>query len=117
MAGLAATLARAGVTVEDANLLKAKLTPVGAERAGNPDGTIPAWTGGYTTPAPGWREGQNRPDPFAHEKPLFAITPANVSSYADRLPEGARELFRRHADYRMDVYPTHRSAAFPRSRL
>ncbi len=103
------------MTADEANLLKTELTPVGAERAGNKDGTIPAWTGGYTTPASGWHPGQVRPDPFAQEKPLFAITPANLASYADKLPEGQKELFRRHADYRMDVYPTHRSAAFPQS--
>ena len=26
------------------------LTPIGAEKAGNADGSIPAWTGGLTTP-------------------------------------------------------------------
>jgi len=114
-ATLAAAPGLAGVTADEANLLKTKLTPLGAERAGNKDGTIPAWTGGYTTPAPGWHLGQARPDPFAQEKPLFAITPANVASYADKLPEGQKELFKRHADYRMDVYPSHRSAAFPQS--
>jgi len=114
-ATLAAAPGLAGVTADEANLLKTKLTPLGAERAGNKDGTIPAWTGGYTTPASGWHLGQARPDPFAQEKPLFAITPANVASYADKLPEGQKELFKRHADYRMDVYPSHRSAAFPQS--
>ncbi len=106
-----------GVTADEVSIFsKPKaLTPVGAERAGNKDGTIPAWTGGYTTPAPGWHLGQARPDPFAQEKPLFAITPANVADYADKLPEGQKELFKRHADYRMDVYPTHRTAAFPQS--
>jgi hypothetical protein len=39
------------------------LTPTGAIRAGNAAGTIPAWTGGLTTPVPGWRLGQARPDP------------------------------------------------------
>jgi hypothetical protein len=111
---IAGPQAHAGVTPDEANLLKTKLTPVGAERGGNAAGTIPAWTGGDTTPAPGWHEGQVRPDPFAGEKPLFSITPANVSSYADRLPEGAKELFRRHSDYRMDIFPTHRTAALPK---
>jgi hypothetical protein len=114
-ATLAAAPGLAGVTADEANLLKTKLTPLGAERAGNKDGTIPAWTGGYTTPASGWHLGQARPDPFAQEKPLFAITPANLAGYADKLPEGQKELFKRHADYRMDVYPSHRSAAFPQS--
>ena len=56
-------------------------------------------------------QGSPRPDPYASEKPLFSITNANLKDYAARLPEGARALFQRFADYRMDVYPSHRSAA------
>ena len=46
-------------------------------------------------------------------KRLFSITAANVGMYADKLPEGAKALFAKYPDYRMDVYPTHRSAAAP----
>jgi hypothetical protein len=104
---------QAGVTPEEARQLGTNLTPVGAERAGNAEGTIPAWTGGYTTVPAGYQSGQPRPDPFASEKPLFSITRENVAGYGDKLPEGAKALFARFADYRMDVYPTHRSAAAP----
>ena len=38
--------ASASVSSQEAAELKTRLTPVGAERAGNADGTIPAWTGG-----------------------------------------------------------------------
>jgi hypothetical protein len=100
--------ALAGVSAQEAAKLKSALTPVGAEREGNKAGTIPAWTGGYTTP----RRGQDEV-PYSKEKPLFAITAANFSRYAENLPEGAKELFRRYPDYRMNVYPTHRSAAMP----
>ncbi len=41
-----ATSAMAGATQVEADRLKTTLTPVGAERAGNRDGTIPAWSGG-----------------------------------------------------------------------
>ncbi len=105
--------AQAGVSGQDALALQSTLTPVGAERAGNAAGTIPAWTGGYTTVAPGYREGAARPDPFAGEKPLFSITAQNFRDHADQLPEGAKRLFETHPDYRMDIYPTHRSAALP----
>src|SRR5690348_8659796 len=37
--------ASAQVTPAEAEALKTTLTPVGAERAGNAEGTIPAWTG------------------------------------------------------------------------
>lgn len=35
----------AAVTAQEAASLKTTLTPLGAERAGSKDGTIPAWTG------------------------------------------------------------------------
>jgi hypothetical protein len=98
-----------------ADALNTTLTPVGAERAGNADGTIPAWTGGYISVAPDYVAGQPRPDPFAADRPLFSITAANYRDYADRLPDGQRQLFQKFADYRMDIYPTRRSAAAPQA--
>jgi hypothetical protein len=35
----------------DPSLLDTTLTPLGGERAGNADGSIPAWTGGAYCPA------------------------------------------------------------------
>jgi hypothetical protein len=100
------------VTNQEAAELKSRLTPVGAERAGNADGSIPAWTGGVTS-APGYVSGAPRPDVFAGDKPLFSITARNFHDYEDKLPEGAKALFAKQADYRMDIYPSHRSAAAP----
>jgi hypothetical protein len=108
-----APVADAAVSDQQAELLKSRLTPVGAERAGNAEGTIPAWTGGYTATASGYQSGAPRPDPFANEKPLFSITARNYRDYADKLPEGAKHLFEEYPDYRMDIYPSHRSAAAP----
>ena len=105
--------ARAAVSVEEAQQLNANLTPMGAERAGNAQGTIPVWTGGYTTPIQSYQQGGPRPDPFSGEKPLFSITATNLSTYAAKLPEGAKALFAKFPDYRMDIYPTHRTAAAP----
>src|SRR4051812_38438540 len=84
------------VTPGETLQLKTILTPMGAERAGNKDGSIPAWTGGYTAATPAPRAGTPRPDPFAGEKPLFAITAGNFEKYADKLPEGAKALFRKY---------------------
>ena len=52
---VAATLAvpaAAGVTAEEAKALGTTLTPLGADKNASKDGTIPAWTGGLTTPRP-----------------------------------------------------------------
>jgi hypothetical protein len=112
--GLWAGPAHAGVTAAEAEALKGPLTPLGAERAGNADGSIPAWTGGNTTPMP-FKTDEPRPDPYVGEKPILTITAANYTTYADKLPEGARALFAANPDYRMDVYPSHRTAAAPAS--
>src|SRR5205823_583550 len=47
-AAFAAPFAVAGVTAEEAKALGTTLTAVGAEKAGNKEGTIPAYTGGLT---------------------------------------------------------------------
>ncbi len=103
----------AAVSAEEAQQLKSTLTPLGAERAGNADGSIPAWDGGFTKVDPKWKNGDLRPDPFAAEKPLFSITAANSAKYADKLSEGDKLLLQKYPSYRIDVYPTHRTAAAP----
>lgn len=92
-----------------------RLTPVGAVAAGNAAGTIPAWTGGLTSArAPeAYKPGGRLVNPFAGEQPRFVITHANFSQYRDLLSVGHEALFERYRDYRMPVYPTHRSGAYP----
>jgi len=95
------------------------LTPIGAERAGNKDGTIPEWTGGLCKPPAGYKpingkDGSPYVDPYASDKPLFTITAANVETYADKLDEGQQRLFKLYPQtYRIVVYPSHRSACQP----
>ena len=105
------------VSPQEAARLGQDLTPLGGEKAGNADGTIPAWTGGIKSAAeagfPNYRSGDQHPDPFASDKPLFTITAANLSQYAARLTEGHKALFKAYPDYKLIVYPTHRSAASP----
>jgi hypothetical protein len=104
----------AGVSPEEAAKLKTTLTPMGAERAGNADGTIPAWTGGYTTVDPNYKAGGRRGDPFASDKPLFSITAKNMNQYADKLTDGTKALFKKYPDsYRLDIYQTRRTASAP----
>ncbi|MCO4320873.1 DUF1329 domain-containing protein [Aliidiomarina quisquiliarum] len=101
---------QAAVTPEEAARLGTDLTPLGAERAGNASGTIPAWDGGLSRPG----EDTNRPkDPFADEKPLFTITRANLDQYRDQLSPGQIAMFERYDTWAMPVYKTHRTAAYP----
>ncbi|MES2258416.1 MAG: DUF1329 domain-containing protein [Pseudomonadota bacterium] len=108
---LAAGSAAAVVTPDEAKQLGTTLTAWGAEKAGNKDGSIPAYTGGLTkTPAGVSVPADGRlPNPYASEKPLFSIDAKNVQQYADKLTPGEIELIRRYPGYRLDIYPGHRS--------
>src|SRR5689334_18107445 len=98
------------ITKEEASQLGTTLTAIGAEKAGNKEGTIPEYTGGLTTFPAGYKRGSGRyVDPFADEKPLFSITKENMSKYADHLTEGTKALLMQKPGYRMDVYKTHRT--------
>ncbi|MDT0496213.1 DUF1329 domain-containing protein [Algiphilus sp. W345] len=101
---------------EEVAKLGKELTPVGAQRAGNDDGTIPEWTPAEQAgPLKGFWP--SNPQVEA-EKPLFSITAQNMAQYAGKLTEGHKELLKRYPDsYRMDVYPSHRSATFPQEVL
>ncbi len=107
---LALPLATTALASDNAEL---ELTPLGAERAGNAEGTIPVWTGGLERrdledPAAGYQ------DPFASDRPRFVITADNMDAHAEHLTPAQQAMFRRYPDsFRMPVYPTRRSAANP----
>ncbi|HUP92157.1 MAG TPA: DUF1329 domain-containing protein [Solimonas sp.] len=107
--------ALAKVSKEEADKLKTTLMPMGGEKAGNKDGSIPAWEGGLTTSPACYKGPPNRVcDPFADDKPLFTITPANVAKYKDKLPPGQLAMFRKYPDtFKINVYQTRRTAAYP----
>lgn len=88
------------------------LTPMGAIAAGNADGSIPAWNGGLTAPPPGAAANDHRADPFAGEAPLFTITAADADRYADLLSAGQKEMLRVYPNYKIPVYPTHRTCGY-----
>jgi hypothetical protein len=89
------------------------LTPLGGEKAGNADGTIPAWTGGITTPPAGYQPGMHHPDPYADDKVLFTITGSNMDQYADKLTPGHQAMLETYDTFKMNVYPSRRSASCP----
>lgn len=113
-----AGVALAAVSAQEAARLGADLTPMGAEKAGNAAGTIPAWDGGITSPAkagfPAFKTGGHHPDPYAADKPLFRVDPSTMGRYSAQLTEGHKALLNTYKNsYFMNVYPTHRSVAYP----
>lgn len=103
----------AKVSKQEASRLGSTLTPMGAEIAGNRSGTIPAWTGGIQAPIAGYIEGAFHPDPYAHEKPVFTISSKNWKKHQAFLSQGQIELIKQYPSYRLNIYKSHRSAAYP----
>ena len=107
----------AQVSAADAAKLGKSLTPVGAEAAANAAGTIPAWTGGLTKAVAGHQPGGHYPDPFANDKVLFTIDASNVDKYKASLTPGQIAMLKKYPTWKMNVYPTQRSATFPKANL
>ncbi|MBC3468469.1 DUF1329 domain-containing protein [Pseudomonas sp. RW10S2] len=110
---LLATSVMAAVSADEAAKLGTTLTPMGAEKAGNADGSIGPWeplskTAG-SVDARGFLS-----DPYGSEKPLFTITAANADQYKDKLAPGQLAMLKRYPDtYKLPVYKTHRGATVP----
>ena len=112
LAALAMLFSQSSVA-QDASRLGRDLTPSGAERAGNKDGSIPAWEG--APPTDGWTYGKLRADSWKYraDKPLFSIDASNVDKYADKLSPGQIATIKQIKGYRMDIYPSHRDCGVP----
>jgi hypothetical protein len=110
---LLASAVMAAVPAAEADKLGKSLTPMGAEAAGNADGSIPAWKplpkNAGTVDSRGFLS-----DPYASEKPLFTITAQNVEQYKDKLAPGQYAMFKRYPNtFKMPVYPSHRGSTVP----
>jgi hypothetical protein len=111
---LASASASAKVSDQDAAKLEKELTPFGAVRAANKDGSIPAWTGGITSAPAGYTVGDHHIDPFAEDKALYTITAKNLAEYKNLLTPGQVKLFETYPDtYKMSIYKSRRSASYP----
>lgn len=108
-------IARAELSQADVSRLGKDLTPNGAEKAGNKEGTIPEWHGGMTKPPAGWKPELGYTDPFASEKPLFVITAQNAEQYKDKLSPGLMAMIKKYSAFSVPVYETHRTFALPQS--
>ncbi len=110
---LLASSVMAAVSPEEAAKLGTSLTPLGAEKAGNADGTIPEWAGGLKTDAAPLKNG-HLTNPFKDEQPKFVITAQNAEQHKDKLTAGQMAMFKRYPEtYKIRVFPTHRSVAVP----
>ena len=101
-------LAHAGVSEEKAAELDegGSLTPIGATRAGNADGTIPAWDGGLKpSEIPDCYEGEGSRycNPFPDDKPVYTVTAENMEQYADLLSEGQKAMFEMYPNSLQDA--------------
>ncbi|AXQ28311.1 DUF1329 domain-containing protein [Solimonas sp. K1W22B-7] len=105
----------AKVPAAEAAKLGQELTPVGAEKGPNKDGSIPAWTPAAQR---GALKGEFPNDAkIDAEKALFTITKANMEQYAAKLTEGHKKLLKTYDSYKMNVYPSHRVVNFPEAIL
>lgn len=104
----------AKISDEESKKLDKELTPLGAQRNANADGSIPKWEGGITTLPAGYKEGDHHVDPFPSDNTLFTITSKNVDEYKGNLTPGQIKLFETYPEtFSMNVYQTRRSASFP----
>ncbi len=107
----------AKVPPEEADRLGTDLTPLGGERAGNEDGTIPEWDGGMKLeriPPPAQRRWPEKYPGYGDEDMLFAITAANMDEYRDQLSIGHQTMLERYPDtYKLPVYPSQRTVFAP----
>ena len=114
----AGTTALAKVPAADAERLGKDLTCVGAEKAGNKDGSIPEFSGKWLGTPAGIQYtpnvGQHPVDPYAADKPLFTITAQNQSQYADKLTDGQKAMFAKYPQtFRLPVYQSRRDFRYP----
>ncbi|WP_369988085.1 DUF1329 domain-containing protein [Pseudomonas xanthosomatis] len=110
---LLATSVMAAVSADEAAKLGTSLTPMGAEKAGNADGSIGPWEplskSAGSADAKGFLS-----DPYGSEKPLFTITAQNAEQYKDKLSPGQMAMLKRYPEtYKLPVYKTHRGSTVP----
>jgi hypothetical protein len=112
---LVGAVAPAQARLSDAEVarLGADLTPMGAEKAANKDGTIPAWSGGLCSAPSGWTASKGYVDPFGSDQVKFTITKANAAQYKDKLTPGTLALLDKVPTFKMNVYETRRTACYP----
>lgn len=104
---------QAAISADEAARLGKDLTPLGAIKAGNADGSIPEWKGGLSKPPSGYSSGQHHADPFPQDAIKLTISASNMDQYKDKLSPGQLAMLKKYPSFKLNVYPTQRSAAYP----
>ncbi|ORE85513.1 hypothetical protein ATO7_14863 [Oceanococcus atlanticus] len=109
--------AQAKVSASEADRLGKDLMPLGGEKAGNADGSIPAWDGGMNIEVKldgTQRHSETYKDVGGADKPLYVITADNMDQYAELLTPGMKAMFKQYPEtFKMPVYPSRRTALAP----
>ncbi|MFA5120718.1 DUF1329 domain-containing protein [Zavarzinia sp.] len=113
LAGIAGASAYAKVPQSEADHLGKDLTPLGAIKAGNADGSIPAWDGGLKAPPAGYTPGGKYVDPFPGDQVKFVIDGKNVDQYKDKLSAGQIALLKTYPAAKLRIFQTRRSCSLP----
>lgn len=96
------SISHAKVDESQVSKLSSSLTPMGAIKAANADGSIPAWNGGITSVPEGYTTGMHHIDPYPNDKVEYTISAANVEQYKSLLTPGQLKLFSTYPDtYKM----------------
>lgn len=103
----------AAVSETEAARLGSELTPIGAERAGNKDGSIPEWKNETPKAIGSFSSGDHHPNPFPDDKPLFTINSTNAPEYSALLSDGHKLLLKNNPNFFIQVYQTRRTATYP----
>jgi len=103
----------AAVSETEAASLGADLTPIGAVRAGNKDGSIPEWKNETPKAIGSFSSGDHHPNPFPDDKPIFSINSTNASEYDSLLSEGHKLFLKNNPKFFIKVYQTRRTATYP----
>ena len=100
-----------GTAIANANLLKTQLTPIGAEREGNQDGSIPSWSVDRLSAT----EHEQWVASILDEQPLYHVDSDNYHEHLAQLSAGLVHFLESDkTDFFIPVYPSHRTAQQPK---
>jgi hypothetical protein len=70
-----------------------------------------------TTPPTGWKPDQGYLNPFPSDRPLLTITSQNLEAHRADLAPGLQALLQKVSGFSVPVYPSRRTATFPKEVL